>query len=137
MRIKNIYIHDWLELKPYSNQVATDTYYLRLSNEVKNAIVNNKNKFILQVYLNENELNILSCFLTSYFEDIISETNIWNSFIKAHKRLYKKQLPFYILDEYYENEINPQDIIFLIWYFINTIQQEKFKIGRASCRERV
>lgn len=126
MRINNIYIHDWLELKPYSKQVATDTYYLRLSNEVKNAIVNNKNKFILQVYLNENELNILSCFLTSYFEDIISETNIWNSFIKAHKRLYKKQLPFYILDEYYENDINPQDIIFLIWYFINTIQQEKF-----------
>ncbi len=41
--------------------------------------------------------------------------------------MYKKQLPFYILDEYYEEEeINNQDISFLIWYFLNTVQEEKF-----------
>ena len=40
--------------------------------------------------------------------------------------MYNKQLPFYILDEYYEEEINPQDISFLIWYFLNTVQKEKF-----------
>lgn len=71
-------------------------------------------------------INLLSCFLTSYFEDLISGTNIWNAFVRAHQRLYNKQLPFYSLDEYYEEEINQQDVSFLIWYFLNSVQEEKF-----------
>ena len=121
-----IYIKDWLELKPYKEQTETDSYYLKICNIVKKAITTNKQSHILMEYLDNSEINILSCFLTSYFEDIISETNIWNSFVKIHWRLYKKQLPFYSLDEYYEDEINFQDICFLIWYFLNTIQEEKF-----------
>lgn len=66
------------------------------------------------------------CFLTSYFEDLISETNIWNSFVTYHTELYNKPLPFYNLDEYYTEEINPQDISFLIWYFMNTLQRDTF-----------
>jgi hypothetical protein len=64
--------------------------------------------------------------LTSYFEDLISETNVWNTFVRIHTRLYKKPLPFFAIGEYYEEEINQQDISFLIWYFMNTIEQEKF-----------
>ena len=123
---KRIYIKDWLELKPYEKQTLTDSYYLKICNDVKRAITSNKQSFILQAYLDKKDIDILACFLTSYFEDIISETNIWNSFITIHQRLYKKQLPFYILDEYYEEEINLQDLSFLIWYFINTVQEEKF-----------
>ena len=123
---KKIYIKEWLELKPYDNQTGTDGYYLKLSNAVKQAIKTNKQSVFLQVYLDDEELNSLACFLTSYFEDLISGTNIWNTFVKIHQRLYKKQLPFYILDDYYEGEINLQDISFLIWYYINTVQHEKF-----------
>lgn len=123
---KSIYLKDWLELKPYEKQTLTDSYYLKLCNSVKKAITTNKQSFVLQKYMDKKDINLLSCFLTSYFEDLISETNIWNSFVKAHQRLYSKQLPIYVLDEYYEEEINPQDISFLIWYFINTVQQEKF-----------
>jgi len=127
MKTKNrIHIQQWLDFKPYEKQSPTDGYYLKLSNEVKYAIANNTQSLVLQMYLQKQEIGMLSCFLTSYFEDIISETNIWNSFVKTHQRLYKKQLPFYILDEYYEGEINLQDISFLIWYFLNTIQEEKF-----------
>lgn len=123
---KNIYIKDWLLFKPYDRQTITDSYYLKLSNDVKLALITNKQSFVLQIYLENEDINHLACFLTSYFEDIISETNIWDSFISVHKRLYNKQLPFYILDEYYEEEVNPQDVSFLIWYFLNTIQKEKF-----------
>jgi len=123
---KRIYIKDWLELKPYDKQTVTDSYYLKICNDVKRAIATNKQSFVLQMYLDKKDINYLACFLTSYFEDIISETKIWNSFVKIHQRLYKKQLPFYILDEYYEEEINLQDISFLIWYFLNTVQEEKF-----------
>ena len=123
---KGIYIKDWLVLKPYIKQTVTDNFYLKICNEVKKAIITNKQSFVLQSYLSKKDIDFLSCFLTSYLEDIISDTNIWNSFVNTHQRLYKKQLPFYILDEYYEKEINPQDICFLIWYFINTVQEEKF-----------
>ncbi len=123
---KRIYIKEWLGLKPYEKQTVTDSYYLKLCNAVKHAIATNKQSLVLLMYLDKDEIDYLACFLTSYFEDIISETDIWSSFVKTHKRLYKKQLPFYILDEYYEEEINHQDISFLIWYFINTVQEEKF-----------
>lgn len=123
---KKIYLKDWLLFKPYNSQTPTDSYYLKLSNDVKFALTNNIQSFVLQIYLEKTALNQLACFLTSYFEDVISETNIWNSFISVHKRLYKKQLPFYEMDEYIEREVNIQDISFLIWYFLNTIHQEKF-----------
>ncbi len=123
---KRIYIKDWLELKPYEKQTVTDSYYLKLCNTVKHTLTTNKHSFILQGYLKNKDIDCLACFLTSYLEDIISETNIWNTFVRIHKRLYRKQLPFYILKDYYEEEINPQDISFLIWYFLNSIQEEKF-----------
>ena len=123
---EKIYIKRWLELKPYESQTPTDGYYLKLCNDVKKSIITNKQSFVLQIYLDSDVVDVLACFLTSYFEDLISETNIWNTFISVHKRLYGKFLPFYKTDEYYEQEINLPDICFLIWYFMNTVQQEKF-----------
>ncbi len=123
---KRIYIQQWLDFKPYQNQITTDGYYLKLSNRVKHVITTNTQSLVLQMYLQPQEMDMLACFLTSYFEDIISETNLLSSFVKKHRQLYNKQLPFYFLDEYYEDEINLQDISFLVWYFINTIQEEKF-----------
>jgi len=123
---KRIFIKDWLELKPYEKQTATDSYYLDICNDVKKVVISNKRPLVMQRYLDNEGITFLSCFLTSYFEDLISKTNIWNSFVRTHQRLYGKHLPFYNLDEYYEEKINPQDISFLIWYFLNTVQGEKF-----------
>ncbi|HOE38116.1 MAG TPA: DUF3843 family protein [Bacteroidales bacterium] len=123
---ERVYIRHWLELKPYKVQTTVDNYYLNICNGVKKTFRNKRHASALQRYLHIDEIDLLSCFLTSYFEDLISETNIWNSFVRVHKRLYGKQLPFYNLDNYYEEEINPQDISFLIWYFINTAQNKKF-----------
>ena len=124
--IKKIYIDEWHNLKPYESNVPTDTYYLKLSNEIKRILKSNEQALIFQMYLEEDDIDLLSCFLCSYFEDIISETNIWNSFVSIHKTKYNKTLPFYELENYIEKEINNQDIYFLIWYFINTIQESKF-----------
>ncbi len=124
--IERIFIQHWLELKPYKKQVSTDNFYLKVCNKVKQAILTNNQSFVLQIYLDKEELNTLSCFLTSYLEDVISDTNIWNAFIKHHTELYHKPLPFFDVGEYYEDEINLQDVCFLLWYFLNTIQLEKF-----------
>ena len=107
---QRIYIKKWAELKPYDKLAPTDLYYLKLSNEVKKALVETKESHTLFIYLDPDEVDMLACFLTSYFEDLISETNIWNSFVGMHKRLYGKTLPFYDLSEYFEDEINVQDI---------------------------
>ncbi len=120
-----IYLKQWLELKPYVKQTITDIYYLRLSNDIKKVLIA-PDSFSLFRFLNEKEIDLLSCFMVSYLEDVISETNIWNSFINMHKELYKKKLPFYNTDDYFDGEINVQDVSFLIWYFLNTIQEEKF-----------
>ncbi len=124
---KRIYIKQWLKLKPYKKQTKTDSYYLRICNKVKQTITKNYKAVVpLKSYLIDKDIDVLSCFLTSYFEDLISDTNIWNTFIKLHKRLYNKQLPFFDLTEYYEEEINEQDVSFLIWYFLNTIQDKQY-----------
>lgn len=124
--IKRIYINDWLTLKPYKKQMPTDSYYLQISNKVKKAIFETKESSMVLEYLDEEDANLLACFLTSYFEDLVSGSNLWNAFVAEHKVLYKKALPFYDTDEYYEEEINIQDVSFLIWYFANTYQTEQF-----------
>jgi hypothetical protein len=121
---QRIYIKQWAELKPYKEQARTDIYYLRLCNEVKKALAANTHSATLLIYLTPEEIDMLACFLTSYFEDLISQTNIWSSFIRIHKKLYGKELPFYDLSEYYADEINMQDVSFLIWYFINSGKDE-------------
>ncbi|MCU4176583.1 DUF3843 family protein [Carboxylicivirga sp. N1Y90] len=123
---EQIYINRWLDLKPYDSPCSTDGYYLELCNLVKKTMITNKQSFMLQNHLDKDEIDVMACFLTSYFEDLISGTRIWDTFIKVHKRSYKKVLPFYEIDEYYEQEINLPDIYFLIWYFMNTVQQDKF-----------
>jgi hypothetical protein len=121
-RKERVYIQDWLKFKPYNSQVGTDLYYLKVCNFIRDEL----SDFGFSVTLNPEEVTDLACVITSYFEDVISETNIWNSFIKVNKRLYHKPLPFYDVSEYFEKEINIQDISFLIWYFLNSIQEENF-----------
>ena len=120
-----IYIKQWLALKPYEKQVSSDSYYLQLSNILKKSLLS-KDSAILSVYLDEPQVDLLACFLTSYFEDLISETHVWNTFTTIHFEQYGKILPFYTTERYDKDDINVQDLSFLIWYFLNTVQEEKF-----------
>lgn len=124
--MERVFLKDWLEFKPYKKQGITDSFYLEVCNDVKSVLVNNKYSFELEEYFSEEYFTQLACFLTAYLEDIISETNIWKSFVKKHHELYNKYLPFYNLEEYNNDEINVQDVSFLIWYFCNIKQDEKF-----------
>lgn len=121
-----INLKQWLELKPYSQQTSTDKYYVELANKVKNVLTKKQPSAFLNEYLNEDEIDILCCFLVSYLEDIVTGSNIWNTFTKKHFSLYKKYLPFFPLENYILNNVNMQDVNFLIWYFLNTIQQNFF-----------
>lgn len=121
-----IYIKHWLALKPEHYSSNTDIYYLKIANKINN----NFNTIIslsLSQFLSKDDKAVFCCFLASYFEDIISNLNIWQSFKLMHKELYKKPLPFYDIDQdYIDEEINFEDIAFLTWYYLNTIQDNQF-----------
>jgi len=89
-----IFINQWLLLKPYKKHIITDSYYLKLSNDVKKTFEKGTESFLINRFLDKNEIEILSVFLVSYLEDLVSDTNIWNTFIKKHKEIYKKPFPF-------------------------------------------
>ena len=81
----------------------------RLLNEILQADVCNE--------LGEEVCYHMAATLTCYFEDVISNFGIWNCFVRKHKEMYGKVLPFYDIneDEYCYDDINPEDIFFLVW----------------------
>lgn len=126
LAMKNrIYIKQWLELKPYKNPTGTDSYYLKLSNEIKNSFFYDENMLVFR-FLNRDEVDLLACFLASWFEDVISGVGVWKAFLDLHKQHYGKVLPFFNTEDYIEDEINTEDVAFLIWYFLNAVQEENF-----------
>lgn len=123
---QRIYLHDWLEFKPYTSQVKSDSFYLDMCNKVKQTILDNADTEVLNKYIDDDDIQDLSCFLTSYFEDVVSRLGVWESFVNAHVELYNKPVPFYNFDDYYDDEINEIDVCFLLWYFVNSVQNERF-----------
>lgn len=127
MKKDKIYINDWLLYKPYKTEDSVDLYYLKVANEIYERITKKKIR-LLNLYVNNVQKKMLTCFLLCYFEDIISETNIWFSFKNKYKELYNKTLPFFKIDkkEYIDDEFNKEDIAFLVWYFINLTEDDFF-----------
>ncbi|MGB3606947.1 DUF3843 family protein, partial [Psychroserpens sp.] len=120
-----IFINDWLELKPQNYNGRTDLYYLKVANNVYASF--GKNKLMLAQLLEAHDIKQLACFITCYFEDVLSETNIWSTFKAQYAKLYHKRLPFFNLDDdYIDDEINQEDVAFLIWYFINALVKDRF-----------
>lgn len=121
-----IYIDQWHSFKSPEAHSSTDTYYLNLCNEIKQCIYRTEAWETLEEILDKEGVDQLCVYLASYLEDLVSETNIWNSFVRVHQRLYDTPLPYYDIKEYYEGEVNYEDVCFLIWYFLNCLQEDEF-----------
>lgn len=121
---KRILLEDWQDLKPYQKTSKSDLYYLQICNELNDKIYEKNFHLPLRDFIREEGISLFCIFLTSYLEDIISGSEVWNSFIKKHNELYGKPLPFYdTKDNYVEGEVNIQDVKFLTWYFINSVNK--------------
>jgi len=108
---------DWLRYHPYSNATFIDNYYVELCNKVLKIIHQSE---IVDFLFNQKEEKALACILVAYFEDVISETRLFSTFTRLHKKMYGKELPFYeISDDYCGDDINLHDIFFLIWYLMS------------------
>lgn len=119
-----VYIKDWLLFQPYEKPNRSDFFYLRLCQDVHKILQYPAYEDFTDSF-ETGEISRLACFLTAWFEDIISETGMWASFIHKHHELYGKYLPFYAIGEdYVPEEINPEDIYFLLWYFSSHVFRE-------------
>lgn len=123
---KRIYIKHWLKLKPRNYNGKTDLHYLKIANNIYSSL-NYDQTIILQELMEPDDIIDLCCFITCYYEDVISQTNIWRAFKILYAATYNKPLPFYTVGaNYIDEEINLEDVALLLWYYINTIQDEKF-----------
>lgn len=92
-----------------------DHYYTGVANKIY--------KILYDSYIDEGDdfLVDMAFMLTAWFEDVISETHVWETFTGECERRYGSRLPFYKLDgEYYPDEINREDVMFLIWHYMQT-----------------
>ncbi len=124
----------WLSLHPYTKAAQSDFYYLRLCNDVAD-ILFSYDYFEIELDLSDDKIKDLACFLTAYFEDVISGVGLWKAFTQQHLELYDTCLPFFIPDEYYQDEINPEDIMFLLWYYSSMVLYEERILSPAIFAE--
>ena len=121
---QRVFISDWMSRRPYKNHSSVDVHYLQIANRVLKVISTDSTCDELIRIIGNEWLMPLSVFLTSYLEDIVSDTRIWESFHIQHQNIYTSPLPFYPCEEYHADEVHLDVVKFLIWYFVNTVQQK-------------
>lgn len=124
MKKDKIYIQQWLEFHPYEKPLKSDYYYLELCNKVDEVLqIVEHSLFKDNIEQNRKDL---ACVLICWFEDLVSDFGLWNAFTRKHHEMYGKYIPFYETDDYFDGEINPQDISFLIWHFLSVNYYDDF-----------
>lgn len=122
MKNIKIYPKEWLHLHPYKQSDPTDLYYTNIANRIYNILEETH----LANSFEKDEVTQISIRMAAYFEDVISGLNIWRSFITEHKAMYGKYLPFYTPDDhYYDDEVNYEDIRFLLWHYTQQYHGER------------
>ena len=114
--MKKIYPKEWLELHPYKQTSSVDQYYVGIANDIHEILYFSK---VADAFEEEENIRYTSLCLAAWFEDVISQTGIWQAFTAECRKRYGAYLPLYpIKDDYFPDEINPEDIRFLLWHHI-------------------
>lgn len=112
MKQKKIYMKAWLDIHHRSKVVDTDQWYLDFANSLLPMIGDS----YLYGGETEEERQLVAMMLALYLEDCVADDGHWRQFIHWHQESYGRYLPFYSLsDEYLPDEINREDIAFLLW----------------------
>lgn len=121
--MKKIYPKEWLELHPYKKTDSVDQYYVGIANEIYEVL---RLSVISEAFDTDENIRYASLCLAAWFEDVISQTGIWQTFTAECKKRYGVYLPFYPLsEEYFPDEINLEDVRFLLWHHIQYLCSER------------
>lgn len=117
-----IYPKDWLSFHPYKQTDEVDLYYTKLANRLYECLV-----FFTVDGFEDIDIQRIAIHLAAWFEDVISQTGIWQAFTAKCKEMHGAYLPFYPIDEeeYYPDEINLEDVRFLLWHNLQSLRGKK------------
>ena len=110
----NITLQQWLSRQPYTQTTDSDRYYTQLANRVYDLVKISP----LKERLTEEATKSLCCDVVGYFADILSGTGLWATFLSHHRSLYGRTLPFFPAENYYDGEVNREDLRVLLWYLL-------------------
>ena len=114
MKNIKIFSKDWLSLHPYVQSTPVDAYYTNIANRIYDILAATE----LTNSFKGDEAKQIAIRMAAYYEDVISQTNIWRVFISDFKERHGHYLPFYKTgDHYYEDEANLEDVRFLLWHY--------------------
>jgi hypothetical protein len=106
-------------MHPQTLDSDSDVYFTSLANKILRALLSKKST---TEGLSEHLLRQFALKSAAYLEDVVSCWGLFGGFRKLHLQMFGKKLPFYTLDEdYYDDEINLEDIQFLLW---TTMQED-------------
>jgi len=124
MKQNIIFPHEWMQYRPYKVANNKDKYYANIATNIYKIL--DKSGIADVLGQTTNDLRMLSCYLTAWFVDLISEISIWRTFKLEYRKLYSKPLPFYEVDEEYaDDDINTEDICFLLWHYMQQINGDR------------
>lgn len=124
--MKKIYPVEWMELHGYTQVDSVDRYYTDIANRIYRVFLAHPDEWVMEY---DEDIRYVSLCLAAWFEDVISQTGIWTTFTAECKKRYGKWLPFYPLDDdYYPDEINVEDVRFLLWHHAQTYCREEGRI---------
>lgn len=107
-----IFMKPWLTFHGRTKILSTDGWYLDFANKLFPIL--DASKFLPREVEGKKHLAIV---LTTYFEDCVgNDGRGWPHFTEMYHKRYGKYLPFYETSEgYMPDEINREDICFLLW----------------------
>lgn len=115
MRNNSIYMQDWLKINHRTKVSLTDSWYLQLANRLLELITNSL--LYKQQAPSEKIKAALSCAI--YLQDTIGQNGGWKAFSERYYQLYHAYLPFYTLPRYIPDEINQEDVSFILWALLS------------------
>jgi hypothetical protein len=122
-----ISVSDFRKLHPDGVTSDSDIYFTSLANKILRAF--NQEPFSSQD-IDPDWLKTFTIRSVAYFEDVISHFGLFAGLRKIHLKMFGKKLPFYTLGkEYIDEEINVEDIQFIVW---STIQEAVNESKRNS-----
>ena len=117
INFKPIIIKDIEKMHPIRVWSESDAYFVQLARKILNEL--NRKKIIGADF--SGWLWDISLKSALYFEDVISRLGLFAGLRKMHTQMFGEKLPFFTLNsDYLDDEINREDLQFLIW----TIMQE-------------
>ncbi len=107
-----IKMKEWLGANERSRVLPTDKWYLDFANKLLPLV---KQSAMFENDDDRSQKDAANS-ISLYFQDAIAQSGGWKTFSDMYFELYGKYLPFYTLtDEYVADEVNQEDIAFVLW----------------------